>query len=351
MIMRKDFLYPLRRLHGRMHESTVLRRRLRNCRVLIPGTPEHENLGDSAIVLAQIAFLRQQGFSEEEIQEITWSEYPGWSGWIHRYISKSALVAQLGGGNMGSQWKREENFHRRIVQDFPRNPMVIFPQTIHYGADAAEEAEASKAIYGGHEKLVMVAREQASLDIMKALYPTAKQLLTPDIVLFANMDTFGAKSQERNGVLLCLRSDAERAITDETRKEVEKVVQANGEAVCYTDMYGSCQVTKENRAQCVKEKMEELASARVVVTDRLHGMVFAALTGTPCIVFGNYNHKVKGTYEWIRYLPYVCYVETAEEAAELLPQMLKMGGQNFDNTPLMPYFEKLAQVVRGYANN
>lgn len=349
--MSNDFLYPLRRWHGQRHENAALRRRIKGCRVLVPGTPEHQNLGDSAIVLAQIAFLQKCGFKREQIQEITWSEYPDAVQVLKRSIGTKVLITQLGGGNMGSQWKNEENFHRRVVRDFSRNPMVIFPQTVYYATDAAEEAEDSKAVYGGHKKLVMVAREKVSLDIMAELYPDTKHLLTPDIVLSASMDTFGAKPQYRNGILLCMRSDAEKSMTDEERKTVEDAVIANGEAVRYTDMYGHCRVTKENRAQCVKEKMEELASAELVITDRLHGMVLSAVTGTPCIVFSNYNHKVRGTYEWIKYLPYIRYVETAEEAVELLPQMLKMGGQSFDNAPLMPYFEKLAQVVRGYANN
>lgn len=36
---------------------------------------------------------------------------------------------------------------------------------------------------------------------------------------------------------------------------------------------------------------------------------------------------------------------------KLLPQMLKMGGQAYDNTPLIPDFEKLAQEVRVHADN
>lgn len=41
----------------------------------------------------------------------------------------------------------------------------------------------------------MVAREKQSYDIMTSLYPNTRVLLTPDIVLSASMDTFGAKPQ------------------------------------------------------------------------------------------------------------------------------------------------------------
>lgn len=41
-------------------------------------------------------------------------------------------------------------------------------------------------------------------------------------------------------------------------------------------------------------------SAKLVITDRLHGMIFCYLTNTPCLVFQNNNHKVRETYEWIK---------------------------------------------------
>lgn len=75
--------------------------------------------------------------------------------------------------------------------------------------------------------------------------------------------------------------------------------------------------------------MQEFASAKLVITDRLHGMIFAALTQTPCIVLGNYNHKVKGTYEWLQELPYICFADTVQQAAEIVPKMLEITACDF----------------------
>lgn len=359
--MSKDILYPLRRLHGRLIDKRMERGeqaallqglRGRGVRIaLVLGTPEHTNLGDSAIVLAQMAFLQKCGFPKENVKEISFSDYRKHHRAIVRRVSQYALITHLGGGNMGSQWKREEDFHQMIVKDFPKNPMAIFPQTVYYAPDAISQAEESKAVYNGHKRLTIVAREKQSSEIFHALYPKAEHLLTPDIVLSATMETFGAKPQTRNGVLLCMRSDEERAMTDDARCAVEKAVADCGEGFQYTDMYSVCSVNKENRRALVRQKMEELASAKLIITDRLHGMVFAAITGTPCVAFGNYNHKVSGTYKWISYLPYVRYAESIEQAEQWIPELLEMGGQTYDNAPLMPYFEELAQVVRKYANN
>ena len=48
---------------------------------------------------------------------------------------------------------------------------------------------------------------------------------------------------------------------------------------------------KENREQLLKQKIEEFQSAELVITDRLHGMIFSVITGTPCIAFDNLMRK------------------------------------------------------------
>ena len=361
--MSKDILYPLRCLHGRLREWNEKRKQGRQLqkylskpngmRAIIPGTPLHLNLGDSAIALAQAAFLQKCGFSSDDILDISFSEYPRNRKKIRQMIRESDLIAQLGGGNMGSQWRSEEDFHRQIVKDFPNNPMIIFPQTIFYADTACGQTaqQESLLIYNGHSNLTIVAREQISYGVMTSLYPDTQVLFTPDIVLSATMDTFGVKPQIRDGVLLCMRSDAERSMSDETRALIERTVDATDNMFRYMDMYSDCAVTKENRADCVRKKMEEFAAAQLVITDRLHGMIFAAITATPCIVFSNYNHKVRGTYEWIKHLPYIRYAENAEDVEKYLPELLAMENCKYDNTPLLPHFEKLATVVKELAQN
>lgn len=76
-----------------------------------------------------------------------------------------------------------------------------------------------------------------------------------------------------------------------------------------------------NRNLEVEKKLKEFAEAKLVVTDRLHGMVFAALTGTPCVAVGNCNGKVKGVYEWIKELPYVVYLDNILKIEEALDEI------------------------------
>ncbi len=344
----------LRIIHGSLHEMFLKLRRKRyyalpyGQKFFIIGTPEHTNLGDSAIAVAQESFLRSCGFWSNRIKEITFSEYKNAPSFYQQYASNKTTIFQLGGGNMGNQWFNEEAFRRQVIDDFPKNQMMIFPQTIFYTPteEGAAEERASISYYNRKQNLTLVAREKTSLQIMKKLYPDTQILLTPDIVLSANIDTFGAHPQKRSGVLLCMRNDAERSLNSDDLHQIEAFLTSSGLSYHITDMHSNIPVTKENRKDCVRRKMEEFLKAELVITDRLHGMVFAAITGTPCVVFSNYNHKVLGTYEWISYLPYIKYANSLDEMKNFTPSLLQQKNCAYDNTPLLPYFEKLAEVVK-----
>ena len=364
--IKRDILYPLRRLYWWIFDIRVAwheqQRRFRlwkylkfprGRKVYLIGTPNHENLGDSAITLAQLQFLEAHGWEKDRIKEVTFYDY--YRDWklVNKWIPQGSLLAHLGGGHMGNQWMDEEKLHRGLVKLFPRCPSVVFPQTVYYTPDeqGKKEAEISASIYRGREDLLMVAREKVSYDLMQRLFPGTRVLLTPDIVLSADMQTFGAEPQTRKGVLLCLRSDPEKAMTDEAHRQLEALLEKNSLSYGYTDMYSPDKVTPKTRKDEVRKKMEELASAELVITDRLHGMVFCALTGTPCIVFSNYNHKVRGTYEWLRNLHYIRYVTEMTQVEAHLRELLALGPGHYDPELLRPQYDQLAEVVRKYADN
>lgn len=352
----KDIIYNLRKFHGKIHEERVncscrikLKEYLKHpsgIKAYILGTPVYSNIGDSAILLAQLNFLYNAGWSIERIKEVTFDEYYRYRDIIQKIIRKNYPIFGMGGGNMGNQWQCEEKFRYDVLDDFSNNSIVIFPQTIYFLPNSNEDELKSVLYYDRREKLTIVAREKKSLSIMKAIYPNTNILYTPDIVLSASMEIFGVKEQERKDILFCIRNDVEKSVDDDVWTELERIISDFGKKCKKTDMYSDCPITKENRKECVRKKMQEFCQAELVITDRLHGMIFAAITGTPCIVFSNYNHKVKGTYEWISYLSYIKYVETIEQAKKEIPELLTMETCKFNNEPLKPYFDKLAKIVR-----
>ena len=357
--MLKQMLYPLRKKHGELHEKKLKKQKLvrqkEELQALTPspiaviGTPTHQNIGDSAIALAEIDFLKRCFTPEKQIAEITAEAYHNYE---HLALEKitarpDVLICWHGGGNMGDLWFFEEEVRRRAFTALSGHPIVMMPQTIDYSDSEKGRMEAQRSVrfYNGRPGLVMIAREKTSFEIMNKLYPDSRILLTPDIVLSTTDALYGVCEEKRAGVLMCLRNDPEKAVADEQWRMLERYLESLGQTHRRTDMYAREAVTIPNRKDRVREKMQEFCGAEMVITDRLHGMVFAALTGTPCIAFSNNNHKVKGTYDWISYLPYIKYAETVEEAQRYIPELLSMKNCRFDNTPLRPYFDKLKEVV------
>lgn len=314
----------------------------------IIGTPTHTNIGDSAIAIAEKEFLKTI-YKHTSIIEITFTEYLEHRDNLKNTILTTDAIYLHGGGNMGNQWFNEEEFRRTVLSDFPNNKIVIFPQTIHYlkNEHGITEEKNSIFFYDNKPNLTLVAREQKSYETMQALYPNTKILLVPDIVLSTTKKTFGIlqDKHKRDGILCVFRTDDEKSLTRDTITQLKAELENLKLQYSITDMHATMNITKENRSQVVHDKLLEFASAKLVITDRLHGMIFAAITGTPCIVFSNYNHKVKGSYDWISYLPYIKYVETLDEALHWLPILLKQTGC-YDNSRLKQYFSQLKTACK-----
>lgn len=357
MLLEQFELNQLRIFHGKLHEKELYyKEKLKliktigfpqNTKVYVIGTPTHKNLGDSAIALAQKELLKNAGIVSQHIKEITLNEYRNHAKLCRKFISKKSLITQLGGGNMGDIWFAEEVFRRQVIEDFCENPMMIFPQTIHYSEteNGIYESKQSVQFYDNHSKLTIWAREQQSYEIMKQLYPNTRVVFAPDIVLSTDKQFWNISEKERQGVILCLRSDTERQLTDLQQAEIEKLIEEKGYTYQRIDMYADVQVTKENRFELVREKMCQFAEAELVITDRLHGMIFSAITETPCIVLNNYNHKVQGTFEWIKHLPYMKYAVDVKNIEKHIQELQTLEKCEYDNKGLLKYYNDIKNKI------
>ncbi|MBO4848167.1 MAG: polysaccharide pyruvyl transferase family protein, partial [Clostridia bacterium] len=322
--MPNNLINRIRKLHGLLHEGRTqikrqlnIRHELKNCSpdtFFLVGTPIHPNVGDSAIVVAEIAFLNKILPEGHKLFEITEYDFGIQRKLIIDTILKCAgrPVFWHGGGNMGDLWGKEESARRDAFTKLANRRIISFPQTIYYSDTEKGKKQAADSIpfYNGKEGLTLTAREERSFEIMKSLYPDTDIHLMPDIVLSSSAEEFGIRQHERRGVLMCLRNDAEKSISDEFWRELRERINVPEESIRVIDMEAGRIILDVSRAKIVRNKMQEFRNAGLVITDRLHGMVFAALTGTPCVVFSNNNHKVKSTYDWISYLPYIRYAET-----------------------------------------
>lgn len=105
-------------------------------------------------------------------------------------------------------------------------------------------------------------------------------------------------------------------------------------------------IYREKREEKVQAKLEEFSNAKLVITDRLHGMVFSALAGTPCIAIDNVSKKVSGVYNWISYLDYIKVVESEDLINEdLIRQMISSGKGKYTNEALREYYHEMVECI------
>ena len=312
-------------------------------KIYVLNTPLHINIGDSAIVYSQNVFLDKLS-SKYKIVEVTNWEVNRFEKILKYIVKKKDIVIQCGGGNMGVEWFGEELERRRIIEMFPNNKMIIFPQTIYYGDSekGKEEFKKSKQIYNSHKDLTIIAREKVSYDIMKRAYDKCKVILTPDIVL--SMEGLENKYKREN-ITFCFRKDPEKVLKNSEQEVIIEECKKITDKLVFTDMMSEIDITKENRVDIIMDKFKNFQTSKLVITDRLHGMVFCAISGTPCIAFGNYNQKVKGTYEWIKDLDYIKYVDNIEEAKEYMQNLMNLKTTRYNNSRFINYYNQIKDII------
>lgn len=308
------------------------------------GTPLHGNLGDQAIALAEYQFLYKCN-KNKGILEIP-SKYVSKIDAFRIWIGKRDILVH-GGGFIGTLWIEEEYMLRNVISNFHDNKIIILPQTITFSKDetGSKELQISKKIYNAHSNLVICTREEKSYEFAIENFKKDEVIKIPDMVL--QMRCEDNNIPKRAGVLLCLRSDHEKNLseddTDVIRSVCMKIFNGN---VKYTDTNDAAYVTKDLRKAAVNKKLNEFRHAELIITDRLHGMVFAALAGTPCVALGNSNGKVKGIYNWIRKLDYIKYVESVDEFEDAVKTVLDVDNREYQYRYVEKEYMPLADLLK-----
>lgn len=282
---------------------------------LLLDTPEHGNIGDQAIALAEQRLL-DRWFGDGSYFEVTANQVDGFEKALAELSPMNQVILVHGGGFLGALWPNEEYRFRRILQAFSDHKVVVFPQTVTFDLESEEGRtffEESVRAYTSHPDLTICCRERRSFAFVRDHFPGVKVELVPDVVL--SLDAPRADAG-RDCVLLCMRGDKERVLDDGQTAALMAAVEGAypGLPVRKIDTVVPRRIPAGRREQEVADKLNEFSRARLVVTDRLHGMVFAAITGTPCVALNNSNGKVGAVYEWISDVPYVAFAKNVEEA-------------------------------------
>lgn len=302
-------------------------------------TPEHNNLGDHAIAQSEINLLNELRIP---FIEVPGSKLAKWRGLNCLNVMNGRKILIHGGGYLGTIWPESESLLRSIILNNRRSRILLLPNTIFYeNSDLGKkDLNESISIYSSHKHLKLYARESVSYKVMSEIYNDVN--IAPDMVFRMNKCKQGTV---RNGCILCLRSDRERTRTEEEDLIINQQVELIfGKSVQYRDMVQDHPISLVKRDDELELQYDAFRHAELVVTDRLHGMIFCAITGTPCIVINSKSPKVQGCYEWIKELQYIQFCDDVSQIRSVYDSIPKQEW-HYDDTKLLPYYETLIKDI------
>lgn len=320
-------------------------------RVFLFGAADYSNMGDHAISYAEVKKIKE--LLGCEVIEVPLRRYTLAADIAKQFIKPEDLILISGGGYLGSLWMHSEVMVREIIETYPDNQIIIMPQTLYWGNEEylKKEIALTKEIYSKHKKLTICARDYVSEQLMKEYYPECRIIKAPDMVLaidWANL----IEEKERESVLLCLKKDKESILAESDKQRLRDVSsEAVGSFIEIDNMYEEGYLYKEEREKALREHLGKFASARICITDRLHGMIFSAITGTPCIALNNCNHKLNATYKWIESIPYVHFANSVGEIdVKLIDKVEHTQKYKFDSGQMDLNFKILYDAIQNSFN-
>lgn len=284
-------------------------------KVFIALTANYGNIGDMAITITQEAMIKQV-FPDRKIVEIPMYDAFDYEEEIKKILNDDDILTVIGGGNLGNAYLGHEEKRRFIIKLFKNHKTISFPQSISFGEDEEGQAEYEKSIkdYAQNPNLTIFARERKSYDSMKARFEN-EVYLVPDIVMSLK-DRESKDSNTRKTINLCLRNDREKITSNNIKDNLIQSLTSNGfDNILVTDTHlGEVIIKISDREKIFETCLEEFRNAKVVITDRLHGMIFCVITNTPCIALDNSNHKISATYNtWLKDIPIVKFLNNYDE--------------------------------------
>lgn len=319
-----------------------IRERGKEC-IFFMATPCHGNLGDQAIVYSQYELMKKVGV-KDRIVEVSNKNYFKYREILRKYIEPKDVIIIDGGGNLGTLWPREDDKISDIINTYYNNKIVVFPQTIYYDdtSEAKIRLRKNYSIYSKAKKLIITLRDEKSYNFFEQHFCSVNKLYIPDIVLAISDLSF---EHMREGCLLCFREDLEKNISDKEIEDLKIYLKSQNIIYTKTSTIIKNSVNKRTRNKVLINKWKEFSKAELLITDRLHGMIFAAITGTSCLALDNSSKKVSGVYEWIRDHKYIKVCNNMDEVKKEISNMLELKNNSYTGSELKE-FKELMKVIK-----
>ncbi len=264
-------------------------------KIYILNAPIHGNLGDQAILSAEIKMLNDT-LRDYKVIVVANILCVYCSGILKRLVKDSPICIH-GGGYLGDLWPKEDKVVRKLLREFKNNKIVFFPQTL-CSKNVEKYFDEVRPIFELNDSLIFFGRDKYTYDCLSKNIKN-KVYYSPDIVLYEDFSLYTKEDK----IILCLRRDHERTMTEKERYRLLSAVKEYNYVL--SDTVINKRVSARNRKKELNKILKNIGSSKLLITDRLHGMIFAYLTKTPCLVFNSMSPKVLGVYKWLEKSNYI----------------------------------------------
>ena len=259
-------------------------------RVVLLEVPYYLNIGDLLIWKGELEFLKR---NKKEVLYSSSSYNMDFS----KKIDSNVTILLQGGGNFGDLWKEPHDFRKKIIEQYPKNKIVIFPQTIFYTEEKTLLEDVD--FFSKYRNVIICARDERSYNILQKNFVN-KSLLLPDMAFYINIYTHILNKSER--VLYAQRLD-EEFLKEMSFSYITRCAQIVdrlcGTKLCIkiTDYYW----LKIRMPKFIQIGIDFINEYGVIYTTRLHIGILGLLLGKQVFFLDNSYGKLSGFYNsWLK---------------------------------------------------
>lgn len=307
--------------------------------------PNHSNVGDSAIWLGEVEFLRMAC-----LRSVYGCDLAKYDPKKLASVIGDAPILLHGGGNFGDIWPAYQTFRHSVLENFPNNRVIQLPQTIHFSNVAG--AAVTRRLIERHPDFKLFVRDAQSLAFAQEHFPSARPEVCPDSAFM--LGNLRPPVPAVRDIVFLRRTDKEQrtewqaVIADAVDRYDMEVVDwldepfqplrralgvvrrlSKSSARTYPLVEAIWIATADRLARArLQRGLAILGRGRVVVTDRLHAHILATLLGLPQVILDNNYGKLTTFIEaWTKDLsicrvaaePAIAIAEAAALATETAP--------------------------------
>lgn len=271
-------------------------------RAFLVMTPRYRNYGDHLIAYSELRLLREAGWGE--VVEIPYEDCDALHKDLGSLLAPGDVVFVTGGGYLGDLWPGLESTVEMVLAGIPEgSPVFFFPQSVYYRGRSIEGSSFARSLTMCRAPVRILARERASYKRLLGLLKEGSVGLSPDVGIFLRREDLISETPDRvpGTALVCIRKDKESLQGRDFGVKLTEALWESGLSIGSIDTHDPVGELKPNqRREALEQVVRRFGEASLVVTNRLHGMVFAMIMGTPCVVLDNVSGKVMGVAEWVK---------------------------------------------------